>query len=126
MIEIERPSQVMPKLPECDRCQFYARSTYTVCAVHAFGVEGDSCLDFREDSNAEPVELWEPEGATYYNGELIVPPQRQLTREEQWHILETHPFFTGVCPKCKYRFQGHVPELIHFDCPVCGWIDDSV
>jgi hypothetical protein len=127
----------MNRLPECDRCQLYARSPYIVCTVHPTGVDSDSCLDFRSNQNAESEELWEPEGAryindeliverSYYNGEEIRQPQRRLTLEEQWEILETHPFFTGHCPKCRYQFPSHVPELIHFDCPVCGWIDDSV
>ncbi len=92
---------------ECDRCQFYARSPYTVCAVHPFGVDGENCLDFREDPNVESEELWFPEGAryiddelvverSYYNGEEIRQPQHGLTLEEQWEILETHPFFTGI------------------------------
>ncbi len=111
--------------------------SYTVCAVHPFGVDDSSCLDFREDPNAETDELWEPECASYindelvlersyYNGEEIPPPQQRLTTQEQWEILNTHPLFTGYCPRCKYQFPPHVPELIHFDCPVCGWIDDSV
>ena len=127
----------MHKLPECDRCQFYARSSYAVCAVHPSGVQKENCLDFREEPRAEPQELWEPEGATYiddtlvlertyYNGEEIAPPQRQLTPEQQWQVLESHPLFTGLCPSCGYRFPSHVPELIHFDCPECGLIDDSV
>lgn len=28
-------------------------------------------------------EQWQPEGATYYNGELILQPKHQRTREEQ-------------------------------------------
>ena len=119
----------MNKLPECDRCQFYAHSNYTVCAVHPNGVLEKRCLDFREDPAADPQELWEPEGAsyiddtlilerTYYAGEEIVPPQRQLTAEEQWQILDSHPLFTGCCPRCSYQFPSHIPELIHFDCPV--------
>ncbi|MEG4292369.1 hypothetical protein Q5692_26385, partial [Microcoleus sp. C2C3] len=31
-----------------------------------------SSPDFQENPNAEPDELWEPEGASYYNGELIL------------------------------------------------------
>ncbi len=116
----------MNRLPECDRCLFNARSPYTVCAVHPYGVDSLSCLDFREDPNAESEELWEPQGANYYNGELILQPKRQLTPEQQWQILETHPLFTGHCPSCGYQFPCHVPELVHFDCPSCGWIDDSV
>ncbi len=61
----------MPKIPQCDRCLFYAHNPYLVCAVHLDGVDGNSCLDFREDPNAQAEELWEPEGATYYNGELM-------------------------------------------------------
>ena len=128
---------LMPKLPECDRCHFYARSAYTVYTIHPYGVDSDNCLDFRQDPNLEPEELWEPEGASYidlelvlersyYNGEQIKQPERKLTPEQQWQILETHPLFTGHCPSCGYRFPPHVPELIHFDCPSCGWIDDSV
>jgi hypothetical protein len=127
----------MKKIPECDRCLFNTRSAYTVCAVHPFGVDDDSCLDFREDPNAETEELWEPVRAmyidsdlvrerSYYNGEEIPPPQQRLTTEARWEILNTHPLFTGHCPNCEYQFPSHVPELVHFDCPVCGWIDDSV
>jgi hypothetical protein len=127
----------MSKIPDCDRCLLYACSPYTVCTIHPTGVDSDSCLDFREDPNAEPEQLWEPEGASYvdeelviersyYNGEEIVPPKRLLTPEQQWKILDTHPLFTGHCPACGYRFSHHVPDLIHFDCPKCGWVDDTV
>jgi hypothetical protein len=127
----------MNKLSECVRCQFYAHSPYTVCAVHPFGVDGNNCLDFRQEPNTEPEELWEPAGARYiddelvlernnYNAEEIRQPQQRLTREEQWEILNTHPLFTGHCPSCGYQFPPHVPELVHFDCPNCGWIDDLV
>ncbi len=64
----------MPKLPECDRCQLYARNPLLVCAVHPTGVDGDACLDYAEDLILESEEVWEPEGASYYNGELIVQP----------------------------------------------------
>jgi hypothetical protein len=53
----------MPKIPECDRCLLYSHNPHLVCAVHPGGVDGNSCLDFREDPNAQAVELWEPEGA---------------------------------------------------------------
>jgi hypothetical protein len=115
----------MPKLPECDRCLLYARDPHLVCAVHPMGLDTDSCIDFRPDPNAETEELWEPEGASYYAGELILH-RPTLTREDQWQILDNHPFFTGVCPVCNYQFPSHVPDLVHFDCPTCGWIDDSV
>ena len=62
----------MPKIHECSRCLLYARNPYLVCAVHPTGSDTDTSPDFQENSNAEPDELWEPEGASYYNGELIL------------------------------------------------------
>lgn len=115
----------MPKLPECNHCLLYSHNPHLVCAVHPYGVD-DSCLDFRLDPNAEPEELWEPEGASYYDGELILQPKQHLTTEEKLQLLDTHPMFTGCCPSCDYQFPSHIPELVHFDCPRCGWIDDSV
>ena len=70
-------------------------------------------------------EYWESEGATYYNGELILQP-KQKTREEQLWLLDNHPLFTGVCPQCKYHFPQTNFHVVHFDCPSCGWVDDSV
>ncbi|MEJ6485534.1 hypothetical protein N0Y54_30250 [Nostoc punctiforme UO1] len=63
------------KIPDCDCCLLYSHDPHLICVVHPAGPQGDSCLDFREDSNAEAEELWQPEGASYYNGELIVQPQ---------------------------------------------------
>jgi len=62
----------MPKLPECDRCLLFARNPHLICAVHPTGPNTNTCIDFQENSDAEPEELWEPEGASYYNGELIL------------------------------------------------------
>jgi hypothetical protein len=127
----------MNKRTECAQCHLNAKSPYIICAFHPEGVNGYRCLDFQEDPNAETEVLWEPVGASYiddelviersyYNGEEVPQPQQRLTREEQWEILNTHPLFTGHCPGCDYQFPSHVPELVHFDCPRCGWIDDLV
>ena len=62
----------MPKIHECSRCLLYARNRYLVCAVHPTGSDTDTGPDFQENPNAEPDELWEPEGASYYGGELIL------------------------------------------------------
>ncbi|MEH2321901.1 hypothetical protein [Nostoc sp.] len=85
----------MPKIKECvgvarlrHRCLLYAHNPYLVCAVHLDGVDGGSCLDFRLDPNAQVEEVWQPEGATYYNGELIVQPQQRWTPEEQLELLD--------------------------------------
>ncbi|MDI9634370.1 hypothetical protein QM565_00955 [Geitlerinema splendidum] len=115
----------MPKIPQCDRCLFYSYNPHVVCAIHPGGVSGDSCLDFRLNPNAEPEENWEPEGASYYDGELILHRPR-LTREQQLELLDTHPLFTGVCPKCGHTFNMSNPPPVHWDCPECEWVDDSV
>ncbi len=70
----------MPKLPKCVSCFLYARNPYLVCAVHLTGSDTETCPGFRENPNAEPDELWEPEGASYYNGELILQPRQRWTR----------------------------------------------
>jgi hypothetical protein len=129
----------MTKLPQCDRCHFYARSNQLVCAIHPYGVTGDSCLDFRP-VDLTPYELeygtpvlnsysnsdnWCPDGYSYYDGELMYH-QPRLTTEEQLYLIDHHPFFTGHCPNCNYQFDRNNPPTVHWDCPHCGWIDDSV
>ncbi|MBD2629629.1 hypothetical protein [Trichormus variabilis] len=115
----------MPKILECDRCLFYSHNPHLICAVYPSGVEGNNCLDFREDPNAETEELWQPDGATYYNEELIFQPP-MLTPEQQIEILNTHPMFTGFCPQCGAEFERDYISRVHWDCSECGWKDDSI
>lgn len=87
----------------------------------------DSSEPFSNPFNLEPdEELWEPEGATYYVGELILQPQQRWTRDEQLALLETYPMFTGKCPECGYNFLRDNPPQVHWDCPSCTWKDDSL
>ncbi len=116
----------MPKIPECDRCLLNPHNPHMVCAVHPAGPQGDSCLDFRLDPNAEAEELWQPEGASYYNGELILQPQQRRTQQQQLELLDTHPMFTGKCPQCGYEFDRDWSARVHWDCSECGFLDDSV
>ena len=140
----------MPELPECDSCLFCAAHHAVVCAVHPAGPVGGSCPDFQPDPELKgkrfvnflgllegtPVEnpytldleaeQWESEGATYYKGELILQPQQRWTREEQMELLDTHPMFTGRCPQCEMPFPRYGTPHVHWDCPHCGWKDDSV
>lgn len=114
----------MGKIEECDRCLFYPRNPQIICAIHPYGVDGDTCLDFRPNQELnEPDELWEPEGASYYNGELILHTPK-YSREEQFRILDTHPFFTGICPNCQYDFGGIYLLKDEWKCPNCSWVDD--
>lgn len=91
----------------------------------------------------DPDENWSPPGTefvngelviqrddepAYYNGELIRQSQRRRTREEQLELLDTHPLFTGRCPRCEMPYPQDYKPLVHWDCPrpECGWKDDSV
>lgn len=134
----------MPKLPECNRCLFCAHNPYLVCAIHPTGVEGSFCMDFQANPKLEDKrfvdflgigesyenpysdEQWQPEGASYYNGELILQPRQRWTREQQLILLDNHPMFTGRCPECGYEFERDYMARVHWDCPECGWLDDSV
>ena len=115
----------MPKISQCDRCLLYRSKT---CSIHPNGFKGDRCLDFRPDPNAqqEDDEPWAPQGYSWYGNELIPNLKPKLTPEQQLELLDNHPFFTGVCPNCGYRYPKDNPPAVHWDCPYCGWIDDSV
>lgn len=124
------------KLPECMRCRFYSGNPYLFCAVMPDGPIGNFCAYFAPDLDTSD-ELWAPPGTQYiddelviervtYNGEEILPPRQYLTREEQLEILDPHPMFTGKCPQCEYTFDRDYTARVHWDCPECGWMDDSV
>ncbi|MCP6761903.1 MAG: hypothetical protein NHB32_24850 [Fischerella sp. CENA71] len=140
----------MPKIKMCDRCLFYSYDYLIVCAVHPTGPDDDTCLDFRPDPELEgkqfmdflgiggsdDQELWEPQGARYvdgelvvervtYNGEEIIQPPQRWTREEQLYLLDNHPLFTGKCPACGAEMERDYTTRVHWDCE-CGWMDDSV
>ena len=125
----------MPKIPDCDcaprtgranRCLFYSHNPLLICSVHPSGVETDNCIDFRPDPNIELEEQWTPAGYSWYGGELIPNKLPKYTSEQQIEMLDTHPFFTGVCPNCKHQFDRTNHQIIHFDCTICGWTDDSI
>ncbi|WP_416667832.1 hypothetical protein [Egbenema bharatensis] len=116
----------MPKLPECDRCLLYAHNSHLICAVHPTGVDEDECPDFRINPDAAPEEVWEPIGASYYNGELILQPEQRWSQAEQLQLLDRHPMFTGRCPECEMPILPTYPPLVHWDCAHCGWKDDWV
>jgi len=144
----------MHKIPDCDRCLFCAYDPHIVCAIHPSGPHSRNCIDFRPDPDLEGKrfvdflgleyqqrdnepysnsydlepnrELWEPAGASYYNGELVIQPQQRWTTEEQLELLDWHPMFTGKCPRYGALFDRDYTARVHYDCPVCGWMDDTV
>jgi hypothetical protein len=122
------------KRRECDRCHFYISDPHLPCAVHPQGGTR-YCPDFQHDPAVESThqaflkwerELWEPEGASYYNGELILQPKPSLTTQEQADLLDWHPLFTGRCPECEMPIPAQDPPQVHWDCESCGWKDDTV
>lgn len=78
----------MPEISDCSSCRFNAHNYYLVCAVHPAGPNGDTCPDFEKDPELKgrryvdflglqhqaETELCEPEGASFYNGQLILQP----------------------------------------------------
>ena len=130
----------MPKIPDCAHEERVNLSLSLICSQPPLSLlfmlmvsrahreadrARDRCLDFRPDPNFTEEEQWSPEGYSWYDDELIPNRPSRYTSEEQLEILDTHPFFTGVCPQCRHKFeQDNLP--VHFDCPNCGWIDDSV
>ncbi|ASC73670.1 hypothetical protein XM38_046420 [Halomicronema hongdechloris C2206] len=111
----------MPKLDCCDRCRFYSHTLYLVCANHPKGVETPTCPDFVPDSlRSEEESLafyepWQPEDASYYADELILDPIQRLTNAQRLELLDTHPLFTGRCPKCESPIPQTDPPRIHWD-----------
>lgn len=124
-----------PQEWRCQRCDYYAHSPHMVCGVHPGGVEGDSCADFRAATGAiaapdDPLawydDQWQPEGASYYGGELVLEPVQGLTLEQRLELLDTHPLSTGRCPNCEMPLRQTDPPRVHWDCGNCGWVDDSL
>jgi len=131
------PSQFR-KIPECDRCQFFSGNALLPCSVHPKGVSGESCLDFREDERTaqhwqEFLGLdWVREGTVSseeggsYGGEMIRCHPFRFSDAERLELLDYHPLFTGRCPECEMPIQQLDAPLVHWDCPHCGWKDDTV
>jgi hypothetical protein len=116
----------MPKVPECDRCFLYPRNPHLVCAVHPTGPNADTCPDFQENPDAEPEELWEPEGASYYNRELILQPRQRWTRLATVRAAGYPSTIYRPISRCEMTYPQYETPPVHWDCSACGWIDDSV
>jgi hypothetical protein len=114
----------MSGLSECQRCQNNARSPYLLCAIHPNGSVGD-CPDFKPQLHSKPVEFWEPDGASYCGDQLIVTSISRWTQAQRQELLAYHPAFTGLCPICHHQFEED-SSRIHWDCPICTWVDDSL
>ncbi|MEP0913844.1 hypothetical protein NDI45_23305 [Leptolyngbya sp. GB1-A1] len=126
--------------PQWQLCEFYTHNPHLRCTLHPLGVESEECRDFRataprsrqrriapqgeqlcitQASKAE--EQWQPEGAAYYNGELVLQPRQRLLTD-QLDLLDTHPLFTGRCPNCEMPISSTQGVQVHWDCLNCGWM----
>jgi hypothetical protein len=117
------------KIPARNRCQLYTHQIYFVCAIHPDGVDTEQCPDFQPDPETAietEKELWSPVGYSWYGDTLIPNRLCRYTREEQQKILDTHPFFTGICPNCSRVFTTSPPPHTPWVCLACGWNEDSL
>ncbi|MEM9136959.1 MAG: hypothetical protein AAGB01_06385 [Cyanobacteria bacterium P01_F01_bin.42] len=48
----------------------------------------------------------------------------QVSNVEELNVLEDHPFFTGVCPRCSQSYADLESPPLFWDCQTCGWKDD--
>ena len=123
----------LSEIPARGRCTFNTRNPHLPCAVHPCKIVDAQCPDFELDTSLSAQEWWEPEGASYYAGELMIEPIQRWTREQKIALLDWHPMFTGRCPDCERTLRGAElplvqthPARVCWDCQECGWRDDSV
>ena len=107
----------MPKIKQCDSCQFYSNNSLVVCSIHPNGVETDTCIDYRLNSDYIFLQQWNPDGYVYYDDELIKLPEYKPDPERQLWLLNNHPAFTGSCGNCGYEYPRNP---LSWNCPECG------
>ena len=111
----------MPKIPDCDRCQYFANSPHIVCGIHPYGPTEEICEDFVAVEEDPEAEVRQPLGGGYYAGDWIPQPFPALTTAEQLSFLDEHPQFTGRCPNCEMPIAEAVEE--QWMCDHCEWKD---
>ncbi|WP_110989225.1 hypothetical protein [Acaryochloris thomasi] len=109
------------KLPHCFSCRYHDPSGHLVCAIHPFGPLSDRCADYVAISEVAEQGFWVPEGWAFDGGELY-----RLAASELLQTDDSHPIVTGCCPRCGHRFDLGDSPVVHWDCPSCRWLDDSI
>jgi hypothetical protein len=109
----------MPKIPECDHCQYFANTPYMVCGINPSGPKGSNCEDFRAFPEQVVDEMNKPLGGGYYAGDWIPQPFPPIFVDQQLALLNWHPLFTGRCPNC----ETPIPEPVNncWNCRHCEW-----
>lgn len=111
----------MPKIPECNRCQYFSQSLYLVCGINPSGPAGETCDDFEATVQAAAAPKRHPLGGGYYLGDWIPQPFPTLTAAEQLSLLDWHPQFTGRCPNCEMPIAAAAEG--QWKCRYCEWKD---
>lgn len=114
----------MLKIPECDRCQYFANSPYMVCGIHPCGPMGGTCKDFSTIAEYSEAEARQPLGGGYYAGDWIPQPFPTLTTDDRLRLLDWHPQFTGRCPNCEMPIAES--EVSQWQCGHCKWEESRV
>lgn len=95
-----------------------------------------TALDFVQDKAPLPIQSSvkpnssQPEVATpdMHNAEeprySVAEFLSQVSSLEELNILDEHPFFTGVCPRCHHGYSNLENPPLFWDCQACGWKDD--
>ena len=61
----------MSKIPECDRCLYYANDYRLLCAAHPYGLNEDTCPDFSPNSELKGKRFTDFLGLLQQNAEHL-------------------------------------------------------
>jgi hypothetical protein len=111
----------MPKISDCDHCQYYLHSPHLVCAVNPCGPLGLTCKDFNAITQADAEIARQPLGGGYYLGDWIPQPFPEMTEAEKLALLDWHPLFTGRCPNCEMPIAES--DEGQWKCGHCEWAE---
>lgn len=114
----------MPKIPKCDRCQYFLHSPYLICAVNPHGPDGSTCEDFAAISEMDAAANKQPLGGGYYLGDWIPQPFPAVPGGEQLALLDWHPQFTGRCPNCEMPVTAAAAG--QWKCGHCDWQESVI
>jgi hypothetical protein len=114
----------MSKTEECNRCgnfSGYEGDEFLVCGIHPTGPSETPCPDWDlvEDDG------WFLADEADVDGELVLAQADLLEILERNIEIMLYPKLIGRCPECGFEFDRYQPP-VHWDCEICGWMNDSL